>query len=97
MNFRIARVLLGIPLLASLTLSSPASAHSPTSARSPASAEAGAFAEVRAPGSGACASGVSQSSARQLDYVVLASLADSSNPLALSTHRGPASGQAASH
>lgn len=66
MTFRLARVLIGVPLLASMALLSPASAQAPA-----------------APLSG------HMNSPSKLDYLVLASLADSSNLLALSTYRAP--------
>ena len=67
MDNRLSRALIGIPLLASIALLSPASANVPPRCSS----------EVRA-------AEAARALPSQLDYVVLASLADSSSLLALS-------------
>jgi hypothetical protein len=64
MNFRLARLLLAIPLLASVALLTPVSARAPA----------------------ALPLGGNAASPSKLDYLLLASLADSANFLAMSAY-----------
>jgi len=71
MKFRLVRVLTGIPVLVSIALLTPASAHAPATASRTCSSS----------------SASSSSSPSQLDYLVLASFADSANMLGMSAYR----------
>jgi len=73
MTFRLARLLMATPILASIALLSPASERGPVTRLSRAQAES-----LEAPS--------------RLDYLLLASLADSSSLLAMAAYRAPEKG-----
>jgi hypothetical protein len=70
MTLRVARLLIATPILASLTLLSPASERAPATLPSRGHAE-------------------SPEAPSRLDYLLLASLADSSSLLAMAAYRAP--------
>jgi hypothetical protein len=70
MTFRVARLLIATPILASLSLLSPASGRAPATMPSRGHTE-------------------SPAAPSRLDYVLFASLADSSSLLAMAAYRAP--------
>jgi hypothetical protein len=70
MTFRVARLLIATPILASLALLSPASGRAPTAMP--------ARGHTESPGAPS-----------RLDYLLIASLADSSSLLAMAAYRAP--------
>jgi len=76
MTFRLARLLVAAPMLASIALLSPASERAPATKPSRGQAESPEVPEAPS----------------RLDYLLLASLADSSSLLAMAAYRAPEKG-----
>jgi hypothetical protein len=81
MTFRLSRLLIAAPILASIALLSPASGRAPAATVSPATAPR--------PSSATAPPRAQTESPSRLDYLLLASLADSSSLMAMAAVRAP--------